>query len=236
MTDTSRLLNDVRAWNASQLIRLLENIRSLPNNLESARSRLTRWGGIVDAESADAALYIAWEEAIRRLLVDKAGVPDQLLEDFVSFVDPVSLMTRPTAAWFPGDVVRGRDVLLVDALATASAARESGQRLPRTATFEHPLAVFEPAKRRFNVGPVPQPGYAETVFATGRHRGPFFSAVFDLSHWDGSMVINLPGQSGSPASPNYADFAARWVSGDSALLSFARKQDIPTSQTMTLSP
>ena len=161
-TDTIRLLNDIRAWNASQLVPLLKNIRALPNNLESIRNRLARWDGTVDAESADSALYITWEEAIRRLLADKAGVPAQLFEEFVALLDPVILMTHPTAALFPGDVVRGRDMLLVDALSRASASPESGQRLPRTASFEHPLAVFEPAKRRFNIGPFPQPGYAGT--------------------------------------------------------------------------
>jgi penicillin G amidase len=104
-------------------------------------------------------------------------------------------------------------------------------------TFAHPLAVFEAARRRFNVGPFERPGYANTVLATTDRTGPSFRAVFDVANWDRSMVINPPGQSGSPASIHYDDHAAPWAAGEYVPLVFSEPQVRgAAAETLTLQP
>ena len=44
--------------------------------------------------------------------------------------------------------------------------------------------------------------------------GASFSAVFDVGDWDRSAATNAPGQSGSPASPHFADLAKLWAAGE----------------------
>ena len=87
------------------------------------------------------------------------------------------------------------------------------------ALFRHPLAVTATARARFNVGPFERPGYADTVMSTGgvdveQNSGASFSAVFDVADWDRSVATNAPGQSGSPASPHFADLAKLWAAGE----------------------
>ena len=237
LEDIRRLSEDVKAWNASQILPVLQKIGLVPEDIRAARDRLLGWDGRVDAESAESAVYVAWEDAIRSLLANQARVPDELRGEFATLVDPVPVITHPTAVWFPGDVILGRDRLLVDALSLVAREVGPGQIAARTTTFEHPLAVFEPARRRFNSAPVPQPGYPDTVFAADSRGGPFFSAVFDVKDWGNSVVANLPGQSGSPASPHYDDFAAKRLSGEASFLSFARTStESAAAETLILRP
>jgi len=92
--------------------------------------------------------------------------------------------------------------------------------------FSHPLAITEAVRGRFNVGPFERPGYADTVMSTGgvdveQSSGASFSAVFDVADWDRSRATNAPGQSGSPASPHFADLARLWAKGEYFPLAFS---------------
>ena len=111
------------------------------------------------------------------------------------------------------------------------------------ALFRHPLAVTGAARARFNVGPFERPGYADTVMSTGgadveQSSGASFSAVFDLGDWDRSVATNAPGQSGSPASPHFADLAKLWAAGEyfPLLFSDARRWSAAADATLMLVP
>jgi acyl-homoserine lactone acylase PvdQ len=36
---------------------------------------------------------------------------------------------------------------------------------------------------------------------------------YDLSNWDNSVAVNVPGQSGQPTSPHYSDLLPLWSEG-----------------------
>jgi len=210
---------DVVASNASLLVPLLKDVGVLPPELVPLRARLLSWNREVRADSGEAGLYVAWEAAIRRLLA--AGrVPPEFVPGLAVRLDLVTAMTRPSGVWFDGNPIRARNALLVDALSGLSTrAGAAGTAVTAGATgaaftFAHPLAVFEESRRRFNIGPFPLPGYRDTVFASDGTSGPPFRALFDLSDWNRSVVINAPGQSGSPASPHYDDLAEKWAAGE----------------------
>jgi len=94
---------------------------------------------------------------------------------------------------------------------------QAGQRF----ALSHPLAgAFAALAPVFNRGPFSVPGDGDTprvgsvsVSGSGERRltSAFYRAVYDLSEGGRSSWSHLPGQSGHPASPNYADGIAAWL-------------------------
>ncbi len=228
-------LRDVLSWNAGQLVPLLSAVSASDPVVEGARQRLLRWDRAVTPDSPDALLYVIWEHALRRRL-GSMRIPSVLLDEFVIRSERVLVpsLVAPTSVWFDGDVVKGRNALLVDSLTaaidderrwtSADAAAVWGQF--QMLTFRHPLAISPQAQRRYDIGPFPVAGYHASLFATARATaersvGPTFEYVFDLSNWDASRAVVAPGQSAAPDSPHFADLAGLWYRGDSATLRFS---------------
>ncbi len=89
-------------------------------------------------------------------------------------------------------------------------------------TFQHPLGVAT-----FNRGPIARPGDANTVNATSgagfqQTNGASYRQVLDLADWDRSMMTNVPGESGDPASPHYDDLIGGWDNGIYHPMPFSR--------------
>ena len=72
-------------------------------------------------------------------------------------------------------------------------------------------------------------GDAFTVNATGfgedlrQTTGASYRQIFDVGAWDNSVSVNVPGQSGQPASPHYADLLPLWAEGGYHPMPFSRK-------------
>jgi penicillin amidase len=86
-----------------------------------------------------------------------------------------------------------------------------------TATFHHVLELLPGGKQLFDVGPVPRPGDSYTVNAAyynGKSfeqlSGPSYREIIDVGNWDGSLVVNVPGESGQPSSSHYSDLLPLW--------------------------
>jgi len=224
--DLKRVQTDVRSAAARTLLALVDQIRSKDKSFDAARQQLALWDGRFDgteASAAAASLYLALDEAVRLELAKETGVPDDLASDVAGRADPVAHLAGQNRAWLGGP--RGkvtRDDILLNAIGDVlSRAETAGP--PRLFSFEHPLAVFEPARRRLNVGPFALRGAADTILATDGRRGSIFRAIFDLADWDRSVVANAPGQSGAPASPHYDDLAHTLDSGGYISLLFDQK-------------
>jgi penicillin amidase len=255
LTDTIRIQHDVVSWNARQLTPLLGTLSVTDPEVDSARTRLLQWNGEVAADSRDALLYIAWENALLRRLA-AARVPASLVAEFVAREADtlIAALIAPSNVWFDGDQERvraARDALLIEALAQAAddARRWSGTETPNAVwgrfnltTFMHPLAVSMQARRRFNVGPFVLPGYVDTVFSTEhptveRTLGPAFQFAVDLEDWDRSQAIIAPGQSEKPDSAHVADLAPLWARGDYVPLAFTNDAVAAAAEsTLTLVP
>jgi penicillin amidase len=232
--DFQRMQHDTFAWNAEQLVPLLEHLRASRRDVEDARNRLLRWDRRLTVDSDAATVYAWWEPRLLRALA-RLAVPAVLVDDFVARARHVLVptLTRPSRAWFGRDPGAARDDLLLTALAEAvdaAGARQTDGPPPwgrlHQALFRHPLAVTGTARARFNVGPFERPGYADTVMSTGgvdleQSSGASFSAIFDVADWDRSRATNAPGQSGSPASPHFADLAKLWAAGEYFPLAFS---------------
>ena len=97
------------------------------------------------------------------------------------------------------------------------------------AEFKHSLSTDDARRAVFDLKSVPRGGDANTVNATGGARfiqrsGASFREILDLSDWDRSVAINVPGQSAQPESPHYGDLLPLWAEGKYFPLLFSREK------------
>ena len=112
--------------------------------------------------------------------------------------------------------------------------------------FDHQLAEFlspataaSLATERFPVG-----GSGDTVhratYRTSDFRvtsGASYRHVIDLSDWDKSLWINVPGQSADPKSPFYKNLIEAWAKGEFQQMAFSRGAvDARRADTLNLLP
>jgi len=115
-----------------------------------------------------------------------------------------------------------------------------------TLTFGHPLGIVSPLKRILNRGPYPIGGDMDTIWASGASRvdlsehpiiGPPARFIADLSDWNNSLSILVPGQSGHPTSPHYDDNIEDWFRGEYHPMAFDRERVVAsTVHTLMLEP
>jgi acyl-homoserine lactone acylase PvdQ len=95
------------------------------------------------------------------------------------------------------------------------------------ASFEHALAGTPARRAVMNMPDVPRGGDSTTPNATGsgarQTAGASFRLVLDVANWDRSTTINVPGASGQPGSPHYADLLPLWADGRYHPLPFSRR-------------
>ena len=128
---------------------------------------------------------------------------------------------------------------VLDEIAVEHAAVDAA--LHRVVRFRHAL---EARGEKLDRGPIGRPGDNETVCVTAARppsfeqiHGASFREVIDLADWDHSLAINVPGQSGDPASAHYDDLIRLWTNGDSFPLLFTKPQvEQNASETITVHP
>jgi penicillin amidase len=112
-------------------------------------------------------------------------------------------------------------------------------------SFFHPLDAVTPnAKALFDRGPATRPGDNTTVDATyfggtsfDQLAGASYREIFDLSDWDNALGVNVPGQSGQPASPHYDDLLPLWLHGQYFPLRYTKTSiDRETTDVLELKP
>jgi len=97
----------------------------------------------------------------------------------------------------------------------------------------HTRAFAHPVSEQFNLPTVERPGGAGTVAADGAS----YREIIDVSDWDRSLVINVPGQSGQPESPFYGNLLRMWADNEYFPLAYRRKAiDDKAAHRLTLKP
>lgn len=85
------------------------------------------------------------------------------------------------------------------------------------------------ADDQLRIGPLARGGSAHTVGMSSYDNnfrqvmGATVRFVFDVGHWDQSIGMNAPGQSGDPRSQFYSHLFERWVQGESFPLRYSRQ-------------
>jgi len=210
------------------------------------------WDCALRADSPQAALFEYWLQGLQRQLTTLL-VPQNAREALgdVTRVRVARELDEP-ATGILGSVA-ARDALLLRTLneARAQLVAERGPDVAQwawgalhTVTFRHALDGLPAAAALFDRGPLRRSGDGEVVQATSFSDGSFeqddgasYREIFDLSDWDASVGINVPGQSGQPAAKHYDDLLPMWLEGRYFPLSYSKKAvDVVTSDVLELIP
>jgi penicillin G amidase len=243
-----RLQSDVHSLPAVQLIALLR-VATAQQASPDATKMLLSWNGNVDRNSAAAALYEVWLRIVTRETMKLAIPPaaQAMMEDW----SPHQVLTFLQG--MPQDVASRRDSLLSNSLAEAWEKMEKLQGPDSNkwswgemhhVRFRHPLDQIPDAAALTDPAPVSRPGDEYTVNATGypdnsfdQTSGASYREILDLSDWDHSVAVNVPGQSGQPGSPHYSDLLPLWSEGKYFPLVYSRNAvEKEATDKLTLEP
>lgn len=224
--DMEHLQADVTSLPARQLLRLLP--AAVPDSGDAAAQLLLKWNAVVDRNSAAAALYELWQGEIEEQMLHRLAPENAwpALHGHVPLTVTLPHLENPDAATFGANPVAARNELLRDTLHVAAEHLKTLQgpdpsawswgRL-HTVTFHHVLELLPGGKELFDVGPVSRPGDSYTVNAAyynGQNfeqlSGPSYREIIDVGNWDGSLIVNVPGESGQPGSSHYSDLLPLW--------------------------
>jgi penicillin amidase len=107
----------------------------------------------------------------------------------------------------------------------------------------HRLELRHPLNRtEFHLPPIATPGDANTVNAASganfrQTNGPSYRQIIDVSDWDASIMTNVPGEVGDPASPHYRDLLEPWRKGEYHPMPYSRRAvEAATIERLTLTP
>jgi penicillin amidase len=252
--DMMRLQTDQLSIPARTLTPLIRDLSAQQPVVERARRMLLDWDWVLDRNSIEAAVYVAWERRLQRN-VTELFVPEEA-RDYIG-----TLAMKRIIDWlvapppeFGADPIAGRDALLLRSLREAVDGLGEklgddmdewryGQESYKHALVRHPLsnAVDEDTRRLLNVGPAPRGGNSYTLNNSGSRdnqtAGPSFRIIVETGNWDAAVGANSPGQSGDPDSPHYRDLFELW-SKDRYFPAYYSKDKIESvaDETLLLSP
>jgi penicillin G amidase len=225
--DMENLQNDLLSIPARELVRLLRHAAG--NSSDPAIELLLSWDARVTRESAAAALFELWMQDVTDAVLHK--VAPESVWTTVGDLAPnqvIEILSHPSTGAFGVSPEIARDQLLVQCVKTATERltslegpdphKWSWSQL-HVVRFRHPLDQAKGAAF-MNLGPVARPGDEETVNSTGYYgksfeqvSGASYREILDVSDWDKTVAINVPGQSGQPGSTHYSDLLPIWAEG-----------------------
>jgi penicillin amidase len=242
IADSERLQYDEVSLPAKQLVPLLARLSSSDPDVTAALGQLRNWNYVLSKDSVPAAIYELWVNMLNPNVV-ALYVPIAARPVFgtLALTKLIQIVSSPDIA-FGSNPIAGRNAVLVQSLAQAVARAKTllGSDMTKWQwgnlhheTLFHGLspAVNSATQALLNVGPLPTGGDGYTVHNTGyqlsdfnQNTGSSYREVMDLGHWDNSVTINSPGQSGDPNSPHYRDLFPFWSSGRYVPMLFSREE------------
>lgn len=258
LKESEALQNDYETLPGRELVKLLATTATDDPELRDTIAWLKAWDGRATAESPQAALFEVWQSHHLgdAVLAAAAGALPQKLRTHVPGTTPsiLAILAHPDSR-LGADPRAARDALLLQSLAAALAETKERLGSDRSAwawgklqfvLLEHPLAPLadEHTRAQMNVGPRPKAGDHSTVGASYYRpkdfrlaSGASFRMVIDVGHWDRSVAVNTPGQSGDWTNEHYRDLFPLWLSGEYFPLLYSRAAVVKaTTQTFVLEP
>ena len=241
LEDMMKLQVDYLSLPARSLVPLLKDIKSADPKAEEARNLLLRWNFILDKNSVEAAVYMAWEKKISSSMVAKVVSPEG--KKFIKTI-PLSKVIRWVSnadPLFGKNPTVGRNDFLLTCLQESVKDLETklgpdmkqwlyGQPSNHHVLIKHPLsnAVNEAIRKKLELGPVARGGSGSTPGVTTNNNnqtaGASFRMVADVQDWDKTMFTNTPGQSGDPDSEYYGNLFPLWANDQHFPVYFSREK------------
>ncbi|HLG16902.1 MAG TPA: penicillin acylase family protein [Blastocatellia bacterium] len=238
VADFQRLQHDELSLPARELVPLLKGIKVGDGPTREAIELLLGWDFVLSKDSAAAALYEVWLTKLSPSVFKPAVPPEasRLAGGRQSLERLIATLKNPDSRVFGSVPNAARDAALLKSLEEAIAELRSrlGSDPARwrwrdlhAAEFKHALSTDASRRAVFDLKSVTRGGDGNTVNATGgasfrQSSGASFREILDLSDWDNSVAINVPGQSGQPTSPHYGDLLPLWADGKYFPLLFSR--------------
>lgn len=252
--DMAALQTDELSIPARTLVPLLSGVEGAGHPAEGLRLMLLEWDFVLDRDSPEAGIYVAWERELSSRMRDLM-VPEVLRDHLgsLSMRKMLDWLLSPTEA-FGADPVSGRNELLLAALEGTrrdltdrfGPDPESwvyGQEGYKHILLRHPFsgAVGREWRERFEVGPAPRGGNSYTLNQTGgndnQSTGASFRIIVDTGDWDRTLGMNNPGQGGHPDHPHYADLFGLWAQDGFHPVFFSRERvESVTGERLLLEP
>jgi penicillin amidase len=211
VADFERMQQDVTALPARRLQAVVKKWHEAP---ELARE-FSAWDCKMTTNSRAAVLFEVWSAEIRGAL---QGTPPRPAPDLQVALE---LLERNPDPRLLANTLSGAVAHLEKLLGNDHANWTWGS-LHRI-EFRHPLG-----QAAWNRGPIARPGDSNTVNATSganfqQTNGASYRQILDLADWDRSVMTNVPGESGNPESPHYADLLDDWAAGRYHPMPYSRK-------------
>jgi penicillin amidase len=190
-----------------------------------ARELFRDWDYRLEAGSQAAAVYVAWENAIKKEAY-RRFVPREAhgfltglqLERILQWVEAPQGVFGDTAgrdAFLRETFLQGVE-FLSNRLGDDPAQWQYGQDALKHIELRHALsaAVSDSLRRQLDLRSLPRGGNGYTPGATGNNfnqsSGATFRILVPVGDWDQARAINSPGQSGDPESPYYKNLYDLW--------------------------
>ncbi len=254
VSDLERLQQDTLSLPARELVPLLKNAVVTSPAAAEARKRLLAWNYVLDRESVPATIYEFFALKLGPLAFNpKVPEAARVTMRQYDMRRIIAWLKKPDAA-FGLNPAEGRNRIVGQALeeAVADLQKRFGADMDtwrwgdiHTTDFIHPLGGSAATKDLFHIDPVRRGGDGFTVMAatspsetnTKQTSGASFMFVMDVSNWDNSTALSVPGNSAQPFSPHYKDLTAYWGEGKYFPLAFSRqKVEAVTAHRLLLQP
>ena len=224
--DMKNLQVDVTSLPAKILIPFLGKIDFEEFETEQ-KNRLLNWDFRLESSSIEAAIYVEWENEIKRM-AHKQFVPE-IVKPYITTLQlkrVIDWIENPKETYFGS--ISSRDTFLkitfeegVSNLKKRLGPDTQGWRYGQTkfkhSYMEHALGGIgtDAVVSKLNLGPLPRGGNAYTPGSTGgndrQSSGASFRMIVNTGDWDAAIGTNAPGQSGNPESPFYNNLFKDWA-------------------------
>lgn len=227
MKDMQALQVDYLSLPARTLTPMLMNLNLSGQALE-ARNKLKDWDFKLEANSLEAAIYVAFENQLSALAGQKF-IPEELkgITSRIQLTKIIEWLNNPDAH-FGANANQKRDELLTEAfnnglvyltetLGEDMSTWQYGQEKFKHTAMPHALGdlVNAELQAKMNLGPLPRGGNSYTPGSTGgsnrQTSGASFRMIVNTGDWDAAVATNGPGQSGNPESPFYSNLFEPWA-------------------------
>lgn len=227
MEDMKALQTDYVSIPARILVPMLEKL-VFEGSSANAKERLADWDYKLEANSIAAAIYVAWENQIKKMASEQF-IPDEGkgIVPGIQLARIMEWLKNPDDRFGPTPVL-GRNEFLTHTFSAAVRDLEVslgsnmdswqyGQRKNKHTYLEHALskAVNDTLRAKLDLGPLPRGGNAYTPGSTGSNlrqsSGATFRVIVNTGDWDAAIGTNSPGQSGDPDSPFYGNLFESWA-------------------------
>jgi penicillin G amidase len=215
------------------------------NQLRQAADLLRSWDGVINANSAAAAVIAAARQAFwPMVLKPKLGDDWRLYSWGEKAFAEEEIVTHSPAQWLPAGYANW-DEFLTAIMKQGLAAEHSPADLKnwqygqiRKIDLEHPLYGMLPwFKKWTGTGAQPRYGDVTTVDQMGATLGPSQRLTVDWSNLDNSTENIVYGQSGNPLSPWYSDQWPYWYGRTTFTLPFSEQATVAGAKhTLRLTP